>query len=66
MVFSKEGTEKSRGPVVVSSEIGLLGRVVRNKSNQLLISLKVSRSQNKIVEPQNLPKKRTNEFVFLS
>ena len=29
-------------------------------------NLKVSRSRNKIVEPQILPKKQTNEFVFLS
>ena len=30
------------------------------------LSLKVSRSRNKIVEPKLLPKKWTNKFVFLS
>ena len=31
-----------------------------------LSKLKVSRSQNKIVELKTSPKKQTNEFVFLS
>ena len=35
-------------------------------ATQISVLLKVSRYRNKIVEPKTSPKKRMNEFVFLS